>query len=148
MVYPPLRMYDSIADYRVHFEKVYCRKPIATFDGIAVRFKKGDFYHCFFESSRRDGSKDDFSQQRAQRIDWIKSALQDSGSERYVGWDKKKKRYDRRRRVVVVMGNYVVVIVLTGQAKADFITAYLADTPGTPGRPSTLEMIRRSPRWE
>jgi hypothetical protein len=46
------------------------------------------------------------------------------------------------------MGDYVVVIVMTGPAKADFVTAYVADTPGTPGRPSTIEMIRRSPKWE
>ena len=62
----------------------------------------------FFESVK---TKDDtFSQMRAERIDWIRAALEDPKSERYVGWDKKRKRLDRRRRVTLVMGNYVVVI--------------------------------------
>lgn len=139
--------YDSIVEYRTHFEQVYCLWPIMTFDGISVRFRKRDFDHCFFESSRRDGSKDEFSPKRAQRIDWIKVALQDSNSERYVGWDNIKKRHDKRRRVTLVMGNYVVVIAMTSAKMADFITAYVADTSGTPGRPSTVEMIRRSPKW-
>lgn len=118
-----------------------------TFDGIAVRFRKGQFCHCFYESSRRNRVKDVFSAKRAQRIDWIKAALQDPNSERYQGWDKRRGRYDARRRVALVMGNYVVVIALKGRKQADFVTAYVADTPATPGRPSTVEMIRRAPKW-
>jgi len=110
-----------------------------TFDGIPVRFRKKDFYHIFYESkATRD---DTFSQKRAQRIDWIKAALKDPKSERYVGWDNNKKRYDRRRRVILVMGNYVVVIGISPKGNGKFITAFVADS----GR--TVLMIRQNPKW-
>ncbi|MBW1717250.1 MAG: hypothetical protein JRJ77_15745 [Deltaproteobacteria bacterium] len=105
MPYPSLARYKTEAQYRAHFERVYCSRAIVTFDGIPVRFKKKDFDHAFYESTL---SKDDaFSRKRAQRIDWIKAALEDPKSERYLGWDNKRKRYDRRRRVALVMGDYV-----------------------------------------
>lgn len=149
MPYPPLVAHTAEADYRAHFERVYCQGPIATFDGYAVRFRKRDFDHCFFESARRDGRKDTFSTARAERIDWIKATLEDPASELYQGWDKRKKCYDRGRRVAVVMGNYVVIIAITGPQKADFVTAYVANTPATVGRPvTTIDQIRRSPRWQ
>jgi hypothetical protein len=105
------------------------------------------FDHCFFESSRRDTNKDTFSIKRAERIDWIKKALQDPSSEKYVGWDRKKKRYNKKRRVAIVMGNYVVIIQLTGSDKANFITAYLADTGGSKGWPAAIDLIRSGPKW-
>lgn len=117
-----------------------------TFDGIAVRFRKHRFDHCFFESSHRDKVKDRFSTLRAERMDWIKAALADPASERYWGWDGKKKCYDHTRRVTVVMGNYVVVIMLTGAKTADFVTAYVADTVGMRGRKSTIDLIRSGPK--
>jgi len=40
-----------------------------------------------------------------------------------------------------VQKDYVVVIVLLGNQKAEFITAYVADTP------TTLAKIRSSPKW-
>jgi len=147
MSYPPLLQLATAAEYRTHFESLYCRGPIATFDGIKVRFRKRDFNHCFFESSRRDGNKDDFSSKRAERMEWIKAALQDAHADRYLGWDKAKRTYDRSRRVTVVMGNYVVVIRITAARKADCVTAFVADTPARPGRPSTIDMIRRGPKW-
>ena len=99
MGYPPLLHLQSEEAYRAHFEAVYCRGPIQTFDGIHVRYRKKKFEHCCFESSRRDGVKDQFSPSRARRLNWIKVALEDPDSERYQGWDKKRKRYDDRRRV-------------------------------------------------
>ena len=110
---------------------MYCQQSITTFDGILVIFRKKQFDHCFFESSSRDGKKDLFSQKRAERIDWIKAALLDPHGELYVGWDRKRKRYDKRRRVTIVMREYVVVIRLKGLKTADFVTAYVADIPGT-----------------
>ncbi len=68
-------------------------------------------------------------------------------SEKYVGWDRKKKRYNKKRRVAIVMGNYVVIIQLKGSGKAKFITAYLADKKGIKGRPATIDLIRRGPKW-
>ena len=82
-----------------------------------------------------------FSIKRAKRIDWIKAALQDTDAELYVGWDGRRKRYDRRHRVTLVVGNYVVVIRLSGIKKAQFVTAYVADSP------STLQKIKRNPKW-
>ncbi|MCP5003133.1 MAG: hypothetical protein GY941_04150 [Planctomycetes bacterium] len=147
MPYPLLVQYGTEAEYRRHFEHVYCSGPIKTFDGIKVRFRKNMFDHCFFESSRRDTNKDTFSIKRAERIDWIKESLQDPKSERYAGWDRKKKRHNKKRRVTIVMGNYVAIIQLTGSDKADFITAYLADTRGNKGRPATIDLIRSGPKW-
>ena len=147
MEYPPLLKLATAAQYRTHFENVYCRRPIATFDGIAVRFRKKDFNHCFFESTSRNKKKDLFSLRRAERMDWIKKALEDPNSERYLGWDKRKKQYVKSRRVTVVKGNFVVVIALTGTTSADFVTAYLADTPAQPGRLATIDLIRRGPKW-
>lgn len=148
MAYPALITFASEVDCRIHFEQVYCKAPIGTFDGIMVRFKKKKFEHCFFESSRRNKIKDRFSPARAQRIDWIKATLEDPHSELYEGWDSDKKCYDRSRRAAIVMGNYVVIIAFTGPGTADFVTAYVADTPATPSRPlTTIDKIRRGPKW-
>ena len=145
MHYPPIVKYASMDEYRRHFEDVYCQWPILTFDNIAVRFRKKDFDHCFFESVQ---AKDDtFSPKRAERIDWIKTALEDPNSERYQGWDKKRKRYDSSRRVTIVMGNYVVVIELIRANTANFVTAYVADTLDEDGKSSTIEKIKKSPKW-
>ena len=143
MSYPPLLKFASIDEYRGFFERTYCTGSIATFDGIKVRFRKTDFDHCSFESSRRNHIKDQFSPQRAERLGWIKAALQDVSGERYVGWDKARKKHDSNRRVTIVQGNYVVVIAVYGKdlARARFITAYVADTP------QSLQKIRRGPVW-
>lgn len=147
MEYPPLLKYDSSVKYREHFENVYCRKPITTFDGIKVRFRRRDFNHCFFESV--EANDDTFSQDRAERMDWIKAALEDPTSELYVGRHGKTKKYDPRRRVAIVMHNYIVVILLKKNKEADFCTAYLANTTPLKGRNfSTLELIKMGPKWK
>jgi len=141
LAYPPLVQYETVDEYRAHYERVYCRQPITTFDGIAVRFRKSRFNHCFYESTRRNQVKDTFSTQRAERINWIKAALQDPNAELYVGWNGKKKRYDQSHRVALVIGDYIVVIRLSGKQNAQFVTAYVADSP------STIAKIKRSPKW-
>jgi hypothetical protein len=138
---PPLVCYGTVDEYRAHFERVYCQEPITTFDWIVVRFRKSRFDHCFYESTRRNQVKDAFSALRAERIDWIKATLQDPNAELYVGWDGKKKRYDRSHRVALVVDDYVVVIRLSGNQTAQFVTAYVADSP------STLAKIKGSPKW-
>ncbi len=139
MACPSLVYYQTENEYRLHFEKIYCRAPVITFDGIAVSFKKQDFNHAFFETVVK---KDDtFSSKRAERIDWIKAALKDPTSERYVGWNNKKKKHDYGRRVVLVMTNYVVVISIFKKDKARFVSAFVADN----GR--SLYMIRQNPKW-
>ena len=141
MAYPPLVSYGTAAEYRAHYERVYCQGAVTTFDGIGVRFRKGLFDHCFYESTRRNQVKDKFSNQRAERIDWIKAALQDANAELYVGWDGKRKRCDPSHRVALVVGDYVVVIRLSGNQTAQFVTAYVADSA------STLAKIKGSPKW-
>ncbi len=148
MPYPSLLGLSGEAQYRAHFETTYCAGPVFTFDGVEVRFRRSDFDHCCFESSRRDRSKDRFSRSRAERLDWIGAALRDPNAELFIGWDRNRKRYDPNRRVAVVMQNYVVVIAITGPNRADFVTAYLAETQSQkPARPSTLDRIRSSPKW-
>lgn len=141
MNYPSFVFYQTVDEYKEHYEKKYCQTPIITFDGISVRFRRDQFAHCFYESSQRNGIKDIFSEERKIRIDWIKAALHDPNAELFVGWDKKKKRADNKSRVTLVVGNYVVVIRLTGNKNAKFVTAYIADST------RTLEKIKRSPRW-
>jgi len=89
----------------------------------------------------RSQVKDAFSSERAQRIDWIKYALEDPNAELYVGWDKKKKKHDPSHRVALVVNDYIVVIRIRNNKTAQFVTAYVADTP------STLAKIKGSPKW-
>jgi hypothetical protein len=140
-VYPSLlKLADEVA-YRARFEALYCQGTIASFDGIQVRFRKSDFNHCFFESSQRNRVKDTFSALRAERLEWIRVALQDMTADRFVGWDRDTKTYDKSRRVTLVCVDYVVVIVLKGKGQAQFVTAYVADTP------RSLQRIKASPKW-
>lgn len=148
-MYAPFVEYQTEAEYRTHFERVYCTGPIETFDGIRVRFRKGRFQHDFYESSRRDGNKDRFSGDRARRMDWILKVLKDPSAELYQGWDKKRKKYDPDSRVALVVNEYVVVIRLMGPDSAEFVTAYVAGAQPTGGqRKSTVDMIRSGPEWK
>lgn len=139
--YPRFVHYSKENEYREHFCGKYCSRPVDTFDGLKVRFRKDQFEHCFFESSNRDGVKDRFSSLRAERMDWIQATLQNPNAELFVGWDKRRKRNDKHSRVAVVMGNYVVIIRRTGIGKANFVTAFVADTQ------SSIDAIKSSPKW-
>lgn len=140
---PPKVNYASEAEYRQHFERLYCNGPITTSDGIPVRFRKGDFDHCMFESSKRNDIKDTFSKERSERIDWIKATLENPAAELYQGWDKRSKRYDSSSRVAVVHEEFVVVIRIktaaNGTKSGQFVTAYLAD--------NSIGKIKGSPKW-
>lgn len=146
MDYPELLELPSEHDYRNHFYSTYCQRPITTFDGISVRFRKENFKHAFFESVK-GGHDNQFSEKRAKRINWIKATLEDCTSELYQGWDKGIRCYTDCRRVAVVKRNYVVVIEIIDENNAYFITAYVADTPSRPGIPSTLDKIKKGPKW-
>jgi hypothetical protein len=143
---PPFVDLGSEKEYRARFDQMYCSAPISTFDGIAVRFRKRQFDHCFFESTTRDGVKNQFSTERARRIDWIRAVLESPDAELYQGWDNRRRRRDPSRRVAVVLGEYVVIIALVGDDQADFVTAFVSDPPG-PGRLSAVQEIRRGPKW-
>jgi plasmid maintenance system killer protein len=142
MAYPPLVNYSTPEEYRAHFERLYCRGPISTKDGVRVRFRKSDFDHCMFKTDRRTREKTtEFAAERAERIDWIQAALQDAAALLLEGWDNKNKSYDPQRRVTLIYNErYVVVIAMTGASQANFITAYLADA-------ETIEKMKKSPVW-
>lgn len=143
MALPPLVHYETVAEYRRHFEKIYCRGVVQAFDGIRVYFSATKFGHVFYESSARDGAKDEFSPVRAQRIDWIKATLEHPEADLFQGWDKKARCYDGTRRVAVVYEDFVVVIALSldrnNSLKANFITCYQAE--------NSIGKIRNSPFW-
>ena len=143
MSLPPLVHYGTVSEYRAHYERVYCRGRIFTYDGIRVFFLPGTFGHAFYESTNRDGKKDVFSTTRAERIDWIKGTLQHPNADIYAGWTKITGRYDATRRVAVVYEQFVVVIALRikqeGILKANFVTGYQAD--------KSIASIRSSPAW-
>lgn len=141
---PAFFQYSTEQEVQQHYEDTYCKAPIITFDGIPVYFPSAVFRHAFYESSNRRGNKDVFSQPRAERIDWIKHALQDPAANRYQGWDGKKKRYVPSRRVTVIVNDFVVVIRLTkkrdGTLKGHFVTCYVAN--------NSINKIRQSPEWD
>jgi hypothetical protein len=140
-VVPPVREFASVDEYRDHFVRQLCGGPVITHDGISVRFRRRDFNHCCFKSTKRDDEKDCFCEQRAKRIDWIRYALQLPGAELYVGWNKRVRGYDPDRRVVIVQNSFVAVITMLEDKKADFVTAYFcADR-------ETIQKIRRGPEW-
>ena len=143
MPLPPRVVYATVDEYRQHFQRVYCRGPVMTFDGIPVAFNRSDFDHCMYESSRRDRNKDQFSVRRSERIDWIRETLTNPKADLYQGWDKSKKRCDPASRVAVVYEEFVVVIRIysgcSGGMRARFLTAYLAD--------NSIAKIRAMPRW-
>lgn len=143
MPIPSFVIYESEAEYRQHYIEAYCKAPVTTFDGYKVKFARSRFDHAFYKSSKRDGIKDCFSSERAERIDWIKHALEDPSSDLRVGWDKTRKRYDTNYRVAIIMGNYIVVISIVSKdtKEAYFVTAYLADK-------EALVKILRSPKWK
>lgn len=143
MTLPSLVNYATVAEYRAHYKRVYCRGYIQTFDGIRVFFGADKFGHMFYESTARDGRKDVFSLVRAQRIDWIKSTLEHPNADLYEGWDKSVRQHDPTRRVAVVYEDFVVVVTmglkLDGSLKANFVTCYQAD--------NSIGKIRTSPIW-
>lgn len=143
MALPPLVNYATVAEYRAHYERAYCRANIQTFDGIRVFFGASKFGHMFYESTTRDGRKDVFSPVRAQRIDWIKSTLEHPNADWFEGWDKGSQAYDSTRRVAVVYEDFVVVVAMglkrDGSLKANFVTCYQAD--------NSIGKIRTSPLW-
>lgn len=143
MPLPRLLEYETEAEYRAHYNSVYCKGEITSFDGIVVYFRANKFDHAFFESTLRDGRKDKFSFARAQRLDWIKATLEHPEADLYMGWDKWKRRYDPSRRVSVIYEDFVVVIEIrqtkAKKLKGNFVTCYKAD--------NSIDKIRSSPEW-
>ncbi|MER3125624.1 hypothetical protein ABQG68_09430 [Bacillus pumilus] len=131
--------------YKKIYIEEYCSQKIISYDGYLINFPLSVFEHAFFKStSRRSQDKAIFCYERAERILWIKKALQDDNLNYYAGWDSKKKRYDHSRRVTLVTpDNYVVVLRITDKLnkRATFVTAYVIDTP------NNVQKIKASPIW-
>lgn len=135
------------AAYRAHYIANYTRGPVTFRLGTGtapVYFAADKFDHAFFESTRRDGFKDQFSITRAQRMDDIAGMLGDPLSERRAGWDSKQKCHDHARCVTLAVDDFVVVVRLglnrKGFLKGQFVTCYVAD--------NSIEKIRRAPLWD
>lgn len=143
MEYPSLLKLQDQSAYFKYFSDVFCNQPIQTFDGYFVYFKRNNFYHAFFKSSKKNHIKDSFSIERAERMNWIKTVLQDPEAELYCGWDNKKKRAVTDRRVAIVKDNYVVIVRFNKQmSKAFFVTAFSADNR------RTIKLIRSNSKWK
>lgn len=145
MALPPLLIYETFREYKQHYERHYQRGTIVTADGIRVYFKPQKFGHAFYQNSqRRKGPKDEFSEERAQRMDWIKATLEHPEAELYMGWNKDQKCYEEARRISVVFAEFVVVIELglnkRNELKGNFVTCYVAD--------KSINRIKSSPIWD
>ncbi len=89
----------SLEEYKDIFDDIYCKEPIKTFDNILVKFYSNMFEHAFYESeNNKKKDKSLFSYNRAEKILWIKEALQDDTALLKKGWVKKTKNYDNSRR--------------------------------------------------
>jgi hypothetical protein len=144
---PPFVIYETFAEYKLHYERQYCRSKIFTFDNIWVRFRSAQFAHAFYESSAKDGFKDCFAWERAKRMDWIKETLINPNADLYQGRDKRNNSYNQDRRISVVYEGFVVIIDITkkGVQKdpvgATFVTAYPADD-------YAIKKIKSAPKWK
>ena len=131
MAFPDLVEYDSEEEYREHFRRCYVNAatPILTVDGVPVRFFEDTFDHAFFEASdRRTGEKDQFSKDRAERIDWIRFAIEEGGRVEYFEWTDDR---GNERRELLLGGSYLVVLQFRGKTRnwAKFVTAFPHDNP-------------------
>jgi len=142
-VLPPLLRLPDEAAYRRHYVQQYCNSAIETHDGIRTHFKPRTFGHAFYESTKRDGVKDVFSRERAERMNWIAATLSDPVAIRCQGWIARRRSNDPARRVELLHGDFVVVLGFRlnrkGALKANFITCYRADI--------NIGRIRASPPW-
>ncbi len=141
MSLPPLLNLADENEYRNHFYKSYVQaSPVITFDSISVRFFKHNFAHSFYiESDRGSGIKDQFSFQRAKRMDWIKAVLGDSTVELYRRIMPNK---SIRRIALVGVERYAVIIQIDRDGKrANFVTSYVVSDN------RVIQKVRSNPKW-
>lgn len=141
---PPFLNLESQDAYLAYYVNNYCCGPLYTHEGTPVYFRRDRFFHAFFESTL-DSCKNEFSLNRATRMDWIRVALEDTSVVRYQGWDKKKKKYTPASMVVLTIGNFIIVLRMrlteNDVLQGDFVTCYWGD------RRRTLDKIKQGPRW-
>lgn len=132
----------TVEEYKKYFIDNYCSQEIYSHDGVQIKFYEDQFEHAFYESkNRQKRDKSLFSEERAQRMQWIKEVLMNESAEMYVGWDRDKKRYNKNRRIsIITPENYVVVLNIIDEMNAKFITAYVASK-------TNADKIRSAPKW-
>ncbi|WP_145462036.1 hypothetical protein [Staphylococcus haemolyticus] len=142
-MYSELTYLKNEEKYRNLFEREYCQKEIITCHNIVVKFYARHFDHAFFSrSNRRSNKKDVFDSNRAQRILWIKQVLQDNNIPIYQGHNSKTKKSDKSRRVsLLTPDGYVVVIRMTGEDKAEFLTAFVINDSAVIGKIRSNSLI-------
>ena len=128
-LYRPLKKLLAIDEYKEYYRTKYCCSEIMTHQGLPVHFYLDRFEHAFYKNSNRyTKDKALFSQERAERIDWIAEVLKDPNITIYAGWDSKRKKNDLDSRVsLITPDGYVVVIRKINESKAKFVTAYVID---------------------
>ncbi len=141
MALPPLLKLSNEIAYRNHFWSHYVKaSPLATFDGIEVRFFARNFGHAFFtEFKRGSGIKDRFDLSRVERMDWIAAVLRDPRVELY----RRMMPNGKVRRIALLSPErYAVIITLEkGLKRASFVTAYVVNSD------SALAKIWSNPKW-
>lgn len=132
-------------EYRQHYVDNFTRRPLmlpASSGPAPIYFAASTFDHAFFESTRRDGAKDQFSLARAERMDLLPTAISDPAADRRAGWVRGS--YDHSRCVTIAVGDFVVIVRLgltrDGRLRGNFVTCFVAD--------SSIGKILRSPNWE
>ncbi|UXS59922.1 hypothetical protein [Staphylococcus ureilyticus] len=140
-MYSYLTHLDDEYEYRRVFYEEYCKESITTHHNIKVKFYPKHFDHAFYcKSDRRNRYKDMFDSERAKRILWIKQVLQDDRIPIFQGHDTKSKKSSPKRRVsLLTPDGYVVVIRMTGEDKAEFLTAFVVNES------NVIDKIRSNP---
>ena len=112
-MYSELTYLKNEEKYRNLFEREYCQKEIITCHNIVVKFYARHFDHAFFSRSNR----------RSNNIPI------------YQGHNSKTKKSDKSRRVsLLTPDGYVVVIRMTGEDKAEFLTAFVINDSAVIGK--------------
>lgn len=142
MVYPQLLNFEHDDEYLDRYRDVYCTNPIITFDGFQVRFRRADYFHLFCKEEYEGGPRNVFVPQRAQRMDWIKTTLEDNAATLKFGWDRRTRGTMFDRRVALVQGNYTVTIQFEAADSARIVTAFVMDVP------ANVSNLLLQPTWE
>lgn len=139
---PFLNLADEQA-YRTHFHDNLCTLPLRTSNGTPVYVAQRLFEHAFFESRNHNKVKDEFSVDRAKRMEWIALTLASGSAIRVQGWDSRKGRYVPDTCVFHAFEMFVVVVKISrdssGSLKGNLITCYHADR--------SLSKILSAPAW-
>jgi len=141
--YQPFLLLSDETEYKEFYISSLCASPLVCFDSLSVKFRPEQFNHAFYERTKRYYKhKDIFSIERAKRMSWITTCLQDDTISPLAGYDNKRKRYDHNRRVsLITPDNFVVVLRLINQEEAQFVTCFIVDNA------NVATKIRKSPLW-